>query len=109
MKLDRVGTRSLVIVVSPLVSLMIDQARSLRSRGVKVAVMSSGSGVEKDLIATDDDLTNSSLLFCAPEAILSTRWRKAIEKPEVSCRVVAVVIDEAHCVSKWYKKHCDCV
>ena len=104
LKLGRVGTPwlSLVIVVSPLVSLMIDQARSLRSRGVKAAVMSSGSGVEKDLIATDDDLTNSSLLFCAPEAILSTRWREAIEKPEVSRRVVAVVIDEAHCVSKWY-------
>ena len=101
MKLDRVGTRSLVIV-SPLVSLMIDQACSLRSRGVKVAVMSSGSGVEKDLIATDDDLSNSSLLFCAPEAILSTRWREATEKPEVSCRVVAVVVDEAHCVSQWY-------
>ena len=71
--------------------------------------MSSGSGVEKELIATDDDdLTNSSLLFCAPEAIVSTRWREAIEKREVSSRVVAVVTDEAHCLSKWYGKKVIC-
>ena len=63
--------------------------------------MSSRSGVEIGFIATNDDLTNSSLLFCAPEAIVSTRWRETIEKPEVFRRVVAVVIDEAHCVSKW--------
>ena len=98
-KLCRVG--SLALVVSPLLSLMCDQVRSLRSRGVKAAILSSGSGVEKELIATDDDIANSSLLFCAPEVIVTTRWREAIQKPEVSFRVVAVVIDEAHCVSKW--------
>ena len=32
---------------------MIDQVRSMRSRGVKAAVMSSGSGVEKELVTTD--------------------------------------------------------
>ena len=41
-KLSRVG--SLVVVVSPLVSLIIDQVRSLRSREMKAAVISSGSG-----------------------------------------------------------------
>ena len=67
-KLARVD--SVAIVVSPLVSLMIDQTRSLRSRGVKAAIMSSMGGVEKDLLATADDLQKSSFLFCAPEAIL---------------------------------------
>ena len=38
----KLGTdNSLVIVVSPLVSLMVDQVRSLRSRSVKASVMSS--------------------------------------------------------------------
>ena len=103
MKLGRLtdsNTNSAVIVVSPLVSLMIDQVRSLKSRGVKAAIMSSASGAEKGLLATDEDLCNSSLLFCAPEA----KWREALEKPELSGRVVAVIIDEAHCVSKWYVK-----
>lgn len=101
-KLARVD--SVVIVVSPLVSLMTDQTRSLRSRGVKAAIMSSMGGVEKDLLATADDLERSSFLFCAPEAIVCGRWRESLEKPELSDRVVAVAIDEAHCVSKWYVK-----
>jgi ATP-dependent DNA helicase RecQ len=107
MKLGRLAdsnTNSVVIVVSPLVSLMIDQVRSLKSRGVKAAIMSSASGAEKGLLATDEDLCNSSLLFCAPEAIVLGKWREALEKPELSGRVVAVIIDEAHCVSKWYVK-----
>ena len=101
-KLARVD--SVVIVVSPHVSLMTDQTRSLRSRGVKAAIMSSMGGVEKDLLATADVLERGSFLFCAPEAIVCGRWRESLEKPELSDRVVAVAIDEAHCVSKWYVK-----
>ena len=100
-KLGRVDSiNSIVIVVSPLVSLMIDQARSLRARGVQAAILSSASGVDKDLIAKEEDLGNSSVLFCAPESIVCSRWREALEKPELLTRVVAVCIDEAHCVSK---------
>ena len=103
----KLGTdNSLVIVVSPLVSLMVDQVRSLRSRSVKASVMSSGSGVEKEFITTDDDIFSNSHLFCAPEALLAGRWRGAIENPLVSCRVVAIIVDEAHCVSKWYVEVC---
>ena len=79
---------------------MVDQARSLRARGVQAAILSSASGVDKDLIAKEEDLGNSSVLFCAPESIACSRWREAQEKPELSMRVVAVCIDEAHCVSK---------
>ena len=62
-KLGRVDSiNSIVIVVSPLVSLMIDQARSLRARGVQAAIISSASGVDKDLIAKEEDLDNSSVL-----------------------------------------------
>ena len=93
---------SLVVVVSPLVSLMVDQVRTLRSRSVKASVLSSASSMEKEFIATDADLASNSHLFCAPEALVSARWRQAIEKPEVSSRVVAVIVDEADCVSKWY-------
>ena len=43
-KLRRVDYRSLVLVVSPLVALMIDQVKSLRKRNVKAAIISGGSG-----------------------------------------------------------------
>ena len=81
---------------------MLDQVRSLRGRSVKAAVMSSGrSKVDKESLATDDDICKCSLLFCAPEAIDTIKWRETITKSDSSFRVVAIVVDEAHCVSKW--------
>ena len=94
--------KSLVIVVSPLVSLMIDQTQCLRKKGVKAAILSTAaSKVDKTLLATDDDLSTCSLLFCAPEAIMCSKWREDLQRPTVMNRVVAVTIDEAHCFSKW--------
>ena len=100
---DKLGKdNSVVIVVSPLISLMVDQVQSLRRRSIRAAIMSCGSKVDKEFLATDDDMRDGRLLFCAPEAIDVSKWRDAIVKPEFSSRVVAIVIDEAHCVSKWY-------
>ena len=99
---DKLGKdNSVIIVVSPLISLMVDQVQNLRRRSVRAAIMSSGSKVEKEFLATDDDIRNGRLLFCAPEAIEVSKWRDAIAKPEFSSRVVTIVVDEAHCVSKW--------
>ena len=50
---------SVVVVVSPLVSLMIDQVRSLRSRRVEASIMSTAAacGVEsRSLLASEEDL-----------------------------------------------------
>ena len=95
---------STVIVVSPLVSLMVDQVADLRLRGVCAAIMSGHKGVHKNLLATDRDVEAGTfcLLFCAPEAIVgSEKWREMLLRPPLSERVVAVAIDEAHCVSEW--------
>ena len=65
--------------------------------------MSSGNRVDKEYVTTNEDLQKSSLLhvFCAPEAIDLGNWRDVIAKPEISARIVAVVVDEVHCLSKW--------
>ena len=57
-KLGRLGTgkSSAVLVVSPLVSLMIDRVQKLRARGAKAFIISSGSrfvAVALELLATD--------------------------------------------------------
>ena len=90
-----------MIVFSPLVSLMVDQVESLRRRSVSAAILSSGEKVPKGLLASEDTVQSFSLLFCAPEAIDTPKWRDVITKSEVSSRIVAIVVDEAHCVSKW--------
>ena len=100
---DKLGKdNSVAIVVSLLISLMVDQVQSLRRRSIRAAIMSSGNKVDKEFLATDDDIRDGRLHFCAPEAIDVPKWRDCIGKPEFSSRVVAIVVDEAHCVSKWY-------
>ena len=93
---------SLVIVISPLVSLMVEQTRALRKVGVKAAILSSAAGkVDRTLVANEEDMCSCRLLFCAPEAIVCSTWRETMQSKSVAERDVAVAIDEAHCVSKW--------
>ena len=73
-----------VIIVSPLVSLMTDQVQSLRCRS---DVPSCRLGVDKEYVATNEDLQKSSLLFCAPKAIDLGNWRDVVAKPEISARM----------------------
>ena len=54
------------------------------------------------LTATEEDLKTCRLLFTSPEAILCSAWRESVQSKDVTERVVAVAIDEAHCVSKWW-------
>ena len=89
---------SIVLVISPLISLMIDQVIGLVEQGVKAAIITTRGGVKEELRATENDMGNYSLLCCTPEALTASRWREALERPPLSQRLVAVVVDEAHCV-----------
>ncbi len=92
---------SLVVVISPLIALMVDQVLSLRRRDVRSAIVASGNGIDQTLIATVQDLSTCSFLFCTPEALVGSKWRDTLESPAISKRIVVVAVDEAHCVSKW--------
>ena len=42
------------------------------------------------------------ILFCAPEAaICAGRWREMVSNNQLSECIIAVAVDEAHCVFKW--------
>ena len=60
--------RSIALVISPLVSLMMDQVCSLQARGICAAILSGNTGVNKALLATERDITQGKLrlLFTAP-------------------------------------------
>ena len=69
---------------------------------MKTAIISgSAGGFDQELLTSDTDLAECSLLFGAPEAFLRSKWRDSLEKACINQRIVAVVIDEAHCVSTW--------
>ena len=63
-----------------------------------VAILSSSTSVSKDNICTEECLCRDNLFFCAPEAVTTAKWRDVLER---ASRIVAILVDEAHCVSKW--------
>ena len=64
-----------------------------------VAILSSSSSVSKDNTGTEECLYNS--YFCAPEAVTTAKRRDVLEIEQFSSMIVAISVDEAHCVSKW--------
>ena len=90
-----------IVIISSLVSLMVGQ---VQNRHVAVGILSDNKGVDKKFLTSMKDISEGSyrLLYSAPEAILGSEQRKEllILLP-LSRSVVAVAVDEAHCVYKW--------
>ena len=94
-------SHSVVLVISPLLSLMSDQVKKLRDKGVEAAVLATDRDRFGDSTVQEDKLNTYSIIYSSAEAILSDKWRGIFSNKSFSCRLVAVAIDEAHCVSKW--------
>ena len=69
------------------------------SRGLSVGCVTSESSVaEKDKVSNGQ----YQLVLFSPEALLSVRrWREMLRDETYTSRIVAFVVDEAHCVKKW--------
>lgn len=94
-------SNSVVLVVSPLVSLMVEQVKSLAKRGVCCAIMSDRI-IDLSFYSSEKDVDRYKVLFTAPEAVIGVeRWRSLLSTPVFSERIVTVAGDEAHCVCKW--------
>ena len=68
-------------MISPLMSLMVDQVCSLQAHGVCAAILSGNTGVSKALLATERDTAQGKLrfLFTAPGAIVgNSRWKQIL-------------------------------
>lgn len=91
-----------MVVVSPLISLMVDQVQELRQKGISAAILSSDTHkLHRSLLAAEDELASYSHLYCSPEAVVGEKWHEICTRPSISQRLIAIAIDEAHCVSKW--------
>lgn len=88
----------LALVVSPLVSLMGDQVRSLLDAGVRGAYLNSSLTPGQQATVMSRALQGSyDLMYVAPERLADPRFMSFAQK--VAPPLVAV--DEAHCVSQW--------
>ena len=52
--------------------------------------------------ASDVSEGQCQLLYSAPEVLLVDQWKHLILSPPLSNSIVAIAVDEAHCVFKWY-------
>ncbi|KAK1692964.1 hypothetical protein QYE76_009661 [Lolium multiflorum] len=90
-------TTKIVVVISPLISLMHDQCLKLAKHGISACFLGSGqpdSRVEGKAMAG-----NYKIVYVCPETILRLMepLKKLAEKPGIAL----FAIDEVHCVSKW--------
>ena len=88
-------TGHIVVVVSPLISLMDDQVKHLTSLGVTAVSISSQSVFDVSKVEKGD----YSLIFGSPEAwIKNDCWRN---NAIYSLKLCALAIDEAHVLRQW--------
>ncbi|MEB3157405.1 MAG: ATP-dependent DNA helicase RecQ [Cyanobacteriota bacterium] len=92
----------LTVVVSPLVSLMQDQVRQLEQRGIPAACLHQGLPFD-DQRALRRALEDRKLrlLYLAPERLRVEGTRQLLEESLQSGGLVALAVDEAHCISAW--------
>ncbi|KHJ77645.1 DEAD/DEAH box helicase, partial [Oesophagostomum dentatum] len=91
-------SESLTLVISPLISLMNDQVRTLQLNGVAASLLS-GTTTQKERERIISEIDDGSLrfLYLTPEYVenaLSLLHR-------IKLKVKLIAIDEAHCVSQW--------
>jgi len=87
----------MVIVVSPLIALMMDQVDTLLEKGVKVGAMHSMlSDVQKRRYFEQAKAGELDILYLSPERMLrmDARTFKGV-------KIQLLALDEAHCLSEW--------
>jgi ATP-dependent DNA helicase RecQ len=86
------------VVISPLIALMRDQVRALKSAGVEAGALTSGNTDEEtEAVFAALDEGRLKLLYMAPERLASAATLPMLRR--INCTLIAV--DEAHCVSQW--------
>ncbi len=101
---DHVGTTgSIAVVISPLTSIMMDQTAKFSPRGLSTDFVGEEQVDREATTWVPSGLTQ--LLFISPESIIENPcFCNMLLTAPYKERLVALVIDEAHCVKNWGDK-----
>lgn len=103
-QLPAVVDHGITIVISPLLSLMMNQVESLRAAGINASTLNSNTPLaEKDRIYRDLQTGHplTRLLYVTPELCALDRFRERLRVVHEQRELARVAIDEAHCISEW--------
>lgn len=88
----------ITVVFSPLIALMRDQVKNLKSKGISAAFINSEQTHDENEYTIAQALKgNIKILYIAPERQENEDWVNAARQMKLSM----VVIDEAHTISTW--------
>ncbi len=88
----------IVIVISPLLSLMKDQVDSLNKFGIESMYCNSSQDELEQMQAVSKAVQGKiKILYVSPEKVLSYYFSSMLKKMTIKL----IAIDEAHCISQW--------
>ena len=91
--------RNLVVIVSPLVSLIKDRVSRLTSLGISAICL---SDIRTDSQRREVENGENSIVCGSPESLLGDeRWLKMVGRDGFKKFVRALAVDEAHIISHW--------
>ena len=94
--------KSIILVVSPLIALMQDQVATISALGI-TTVCITDKETSSSAVTLSVRKGEYQIIFISPEALfLSTRWRNMLSTVTYRSNLVGFIIDEAHCIKKWY-------
>ncbi|XP_019854607.1 PREDICTED: uncharacterized protein LOC105313494 [Amphimedon queenslandica] len=91
---------SVALVVSPLNALMSDQVQLLKSKGISAVICGYGDKEENKSLVSGGTF---QIVFTPPEILFDKEWTEVFRSSSLHDRLVAFIVDEAHCVKKWGK------
>ena len=91
---------SIVVVISPLISLMMDQKQKFQGKGISIEFV--GEVQDNDSAVRAVISGKIQILFISPESLLCNYWfRNMLLSESYRAKLKAVAVDEAHCVKLW--------
>ncbi|KAI1852231.1 hypothetical protein JX265_013084 [Neoarthrinium moseri] len=103
-QLPAVVDQGITIVISPLLSLMMNQVEALRAADINASSLNSNTpGAEKDAIYKDLQTGHprTRLLYVTPELCALDRFRDKLKIVYKQKELARIAVDEAHCISEW--------
>jgi len=90
---------SITVVMTPLISLMIDQKEKFLQRSLKVEFVGEAQTDESAIINVLN--CDIQLVYISPKSLLFNRKYRSMLTTKSYQKLKALVVDEAHCIKFW--------